>query len=109
MNKVIWIDVVLFEDNSFVLEACYIDVVETFKKRFNRATFTSVEQLNKFFGNSQYIYDCEQFIAYIKNKYKKPFKLLFLDNIELSLDMEIKIKEKIDISKCGGYINKIQF
>lgn len=109
MNNVYWVDVIIFEDNSFVLEAYNIDVVETFKKKFNQNRFTSVEQLESFFGNNQLIYDCNSFVEYVTKKYNRPFKILFLDGVELSLDMEKKIKQVVNLAKCGGYINKIPF
>ena len=109
LNSVCWLDVVLFEDNTFAVEIYYVDVVHQFKTKFNERTFTTIEELDDFFGDEDVVYDCDRYVEYVKEKYKKPFKVLMLDNVIVSQEMLEKIKEQCDLAKCGGFINGMQY
>lgn len=104
-NAVCWLDVILFEDNTFEVEIYYVDIVYEFKDEFNKRTFTTIKELDDFFKGEDVIYDCDKYIDYVKEKYKKPFKALLLDNVVVSQEMLDKIEKQCDISKCGGFIN----
>lgn len=108
-NAVCWLDVVLFEDNTFAVEIYYVDIAYRFKDEFNKHTFTTIKELDDFFKEEDVIYDCDKYIDYVKEKYKKPFKTLLLDNVVVSQEMLEKIKKQCDISKCGGFINGMQY
>lgn len=108
-NAVCWLDVILFEDNTFEVEIYYVDIVYEFKDEFNKHTFTTIKELDDFFKGEDVIYDCDKYIDYVKEKYKKPFKALLLDNVVVSQEMLEKIKKQCDISKCGGFINGMQY
>ena len=108
-NAVCWLDVILFEDNTFEVEIYYVDIVYEFKDEFNKRTFTTIKELDDFFKGEDVIYDCDKYIDYVKEKYKKPFKALLLDNVVVSQEMLDKIEKQCDISKCGGFINGIQY
>lgn len=108
-NAVCWLDVILFEDNTFEVEIYYVDIVYEFKDEFNKRTFTTIKELNDFFKGEDVIYDCDKYIDYVKEKYKKPFKALLLDNVVVSQEMLDKIEKQCDISKCGGFINGMQY
>lgn len=108
-NAVCWLDVILFEDNTFEVEIYYVDIVYEFKDEFNRHTFTTIKELDDFFKGEDVIYDCDKYIDYVKEKYKKPFKALLLDNVVVSQEMLDKIEKQCDISKCGGFINGMQY
>ena len=96
-NAVCWLDVILFEDNTIAVEIYYVD------------TFTTIKELDDFFKGEDVIYDCDKYIYYVKEKYKKPFKALLLDNVVVSQEMLDKIEKQCDISKCGGFINGMQY
>ena len=100
-NAVCWLDVILFED--------YVDIVYKFKDEFNKRIFTTIKELDDFFKGEDVIYDCDKYIDYVKEKYKKPFKALLLDNVVVSQEMLDKIEKQCDISKCGGFINGMQY
>lgn len=108
-NAVCWLDVILFEDNTIVVEIYYVDIVYEFKDEFNKHTFTTIKELDDFFKGEDVIYDCDKYIDYVKEKYKKPFKALLLDNVVVSQEMLDKIEKQCDISKCGGFINSMQY
>lgn len=108
-NAVCWLDVILFEDNTFEVEIYYVDIVYEFKDEFNKRTFTTIKELDDFFKGEDVIYDCDKYINYVKEKYKKPFKALLLDNVVVSQEMLDKIEKQCDISKCGGFINGMQY
>lgn len=108
-NAVCWLDVILFEDNTFEVEIYYVDILYEFKDEFNKHTFTTIEELDDFFKGEDVIYDCDKYIDYVKEKYKKPFKALLLDNVVVSQEMLDKIEKQCDISKCGGFINGMQY
>ena len=108
-NAVCWLDVMLFEDNTFEVEIYYVDIVYEFKDEFNKRTFTTIKELDDFFKGEDVIYDCDKYIDYVKEKYKKPFKALLLDNVVVSQEMLDKIEKQCDISKCGGFINGMQY
>lgn len=108
-NAVCWLDVILFEDNTFEVEIYYVDIVYEFKDEFNKCTFTTIKELDDFFKGEDVIYDCDKYIDYVKEKYKKPFKALLLDNVVVSQEMLDKIEKQCDISKCGGFINGMQY
>ncbi len=108
-NAVCWLDVILFEDNTFEVEIYYVDIVYKFKDEFNKRTFTTIKELDDFFKGEDVIYDCDKYIDYVKEKYKKPFKALLLDNVVVSQEMLDKIEKQCDISKCGGFINGMQY
>ena len=108
-NAVCWLDVILFEDNTFEVEIYYVDIVYEFKDEFNKRTFTTIKELDDFFKEEDVIYDCDKYIDYVKEKYKKPFKALLLDNVVVSQEMLDKIEKQCDISKCGGFINGMQY
>lgn len=108
-NAVCWLDVILFEDNTFEVEIYYVDIVYKFKDEFNKRTFTTIKELDDFFKGEDVIYDCDKYIDYVKEKYKKPFKSLLLDNVVVSQEMLDKIEKQCDISKCGGFINGMQY
>lgn len=108
-NAVCWLDVILFEDNTFEVEIYYVDIVYEFKDEFNKRTFTTIKELDDFFKGEDVIYNCDKYIDYVKEKYKKPFKALLLDNVVVSQEMLDKIKKQCDISKCGGFINGMQY
>lgn len=108
-NAVCWLDVILFEDNTFEVEIYYVDIVYEFKDEFNKRTFTTIKELDDFFKGEDVIYDCDKYIDYVKEKYKKPFKALLLDNVVVSQEMLDKIEKQCDISKCGGFINDMQY
>lgn len=108
-NAVCWLDVILFEDNTFEVEIYYVDIVYEFKDEFNKRTFTTIKELDDFFKGEDVIYDCDKYIDYVKEKYKKPFKALLLDNVVVSQEMLDKIEKQCDISKCGGFINGMQY
>lgn len=108
-NAVCWLDVILFEDNTFEVEIYYVDIVYEFKDEFNKHTFTTIKELDDFFKGEDVIYDCDKYIDYVKEKYKKPFKALLLDNVVVSQEMLDKIEKQCDISKCGGFINGMQY
>ena len=42
-NTVCWLDVVIFEDNTFAVEIYYVDIVKEFREQFNKHTFTTIE------------------------------------------------------------------
>ena len=109
INAVCWLDVILFEDNTFEVEIYYVDIVYEFKDEFNKHTFTTIKELDDFFKGEDVIYDCDKYIDYVKEKYKKPFKALLLDNVVVSQEMLDKIEKQCDISKCGGFINGMQY
>ena len=109
LNSVCWLDVILFEDNTFKVEIYYVNIVNQFRDKFNQHIFKTVEELDDFFGDYDAIYDCDTYKQYISEKYKKPFKALLLDNVIVSKEMLEKIKKECDITACGGYINKIQY
>ena len=106
---VCWLDVILFEDNTIAVEIYYVDIVYEFKDEFNKHTFTTIKELDDFFKGEDVIYDCDKYIDYVKEKYKKPFKALLLDNVVVSQEMLDKIEKQCDISKCGGFINGMQY
>ena len=108
-NAVCWLDVILFEDNTFEVEIYYVDIVYEFKDEFNKRIFTTIKELDDFFKGEDVIYDCDKYIDYVKEKYKKPFKALLLDNVVVSQEMLDKIEKQCDISKCGGFINGMQY
>ena len=108
-NAVCWLDVILFEDNTIAVEIYYVDIVYEFKVEFNKHTFTTIKELDDFFKGEDVIYDCDKYIDYVKEKYKKPFKALLLDNVVVSQEMLDKIEKQCDISKCGGFINGMQY
>lgn len=108
-NAVCWLDVILFEDNTFEVEIYYVDIVYEFKDEFNKRTFTTIKELDDFFKGEDVIYNCDKYIDYVKEKYKKPFKALLLDNVVVSQEMLDKIEKQCDISKCGGFINGMQY
>lgn len=108
-NAVCWLDVILFEDNTFEVEIYYVDILYEFKDEFNKHTFTTIKELDDFFKGEDVIYDCDKYIDYVKEKYKKPFKALLLDNVVVSQEMLDKIEKQCDISKCGGFINGMQY
>lgn len=108
-NAVCWLDVILFEDNTFEVEIYYVDIVYEFKDEFNKHTFTTIKELDDFFKGEDVIYDCDKYIDYVKEKYKRPFKALLLDNVVVSQEMLDKIEKQCDISKCGGFINGMQY
>lgn len=108
-NAVCWLDVILFEDNTFEVEIYYVDIVYEFKDEFNKRTFTTIKELDDFFKGEDVIYDCDKYIDYVKEKYKKPFKALLLDNVVVSQEMLDKTEKQCDISKCGGFINGMQY
>lgn len=108
-NAVCWLDVILFEDSTFEVEIYYVDIVYEFKDEFNKRTFTTIKELDDFFKGEDVIYDCDKYIDYVKEKYKKPFKALLLDNVVVSQEMLDKIEKQCDISKCGGFINGMQY
>lgn len=108
-NAVCWLDVILFEDNTFEVEIYYVDIVYEFKDEFNKRTFTTIKELDDFFKGEDVIYDCDKYIDYVKEKYKKPFKALLLDNVVVSQEVLDKIEKQCDISKCGGFINGMQY
>lgn len=108
-NAVCWLDVILFEDNTFEVEIYYVDIVYEFKDEFNKRTFTTIKELDDFFKGEDVIYDCDKYIDYVKEKYKKPFKALLLDNVVVLQEMLDKIEKQCDISKCGGFINGMQY
>ena len=108
-NAVCWLDVILFEDDTFEVEIYYVDIVYEFKDEFNKRTFTTIKELDDFFKGEDVIYDCDKYIDYVKEKYKKPFKALLLDNVVVSQEMLDKIEKQCDISKCGGFINGMQY
>ena len=108
-NAVCWLDVILFEDNTFEVEIYYVDILYEFKNEFNKHTFTTIKELDDFFKGEDVIYDCDKYIDYVKEKYKKPFKALLLDNVVVSQEMLDKIEKQCDISKCGGFINGMQY
>lgn len=108
-NAVCWLDVILFEDNTIAVEIYYVDIVYEFKDEFNKHTFTTIKELDDFFKGEDVIYDCDKYIDYVKEKYKKPFKSLLLDNVVVSQEMLDKIEKQCDISKCGGFINGMQY
>lgn len=108
-NAVCWLDVILFEDNTFEVEIYYVDIVYEFKDEFNKRTFTTIKELDDFFKGEDVIYDCDKYIDYVKEKYKKPFKALLLDNVVVSQEMLDKIEKQCDISKYGGFINGMQY
>lgn len=108
-NAVCWLDVILFEDNTIAVEIYYVDIVYEFKDEFNKHTFTTIKELDDFFKGEDVIYDCDKYIDYVKEKYKKPFKTLLLDNVVVSQEMLDKIEKQCDISKCGGFINGMQY
>lgn len=108
-NAVCWLDVILFEDNTIAVEIYYVDIVYEFKDEFNKHTFTTIKELDDFFKGEDVIYDCDKYIDYVKEKYKKPFKALLLDNVVVSQEMLDKIEKQCDISKCGGFINGMQY
>jgi len=108
-NAVCWLDVILFEDNTFEVEIYYVDIVYKFKDEFNKRIFTTIKELDDFFKGEDVIYDCDKYIDYVKEKYKKPFKALLLDNVVVSQEMLDKIEKQCDISKCGGFINGMQY
>lgn len=108
-NAVCWLDVILFEDNTIAVEIYYVDIVYEFKDEFNKHTFTTIKELDDFFKGEDVIYDCDKYIYYVKEKYKKPFKALLLDNVVVSQEMLDKIEKQYDISKCGGFINGMQY
>lgn len=108
-NAVCWLDVILFKDNTFEVEIYYVDIVYEFKDEFNKRTFTTIKELDDFFKGEDVIYDCDKYIDYVKEKYKKPFKALLLDNVVVSQEMLDKIEKQCDISKCGGFINGMQY
>ena len=108
-NAVCWLDVILFEDNTFEVEIYYVDIVYEIKDEFNKRTFTTIKELDDFFKGEDVIYDCDKYIDYVKEKYKKPFKALLLDNVVVSQEMLDKIEKQCDISKCGGFINGMQY
>lgn len=108
-NAVCWLDVILFEDNTIAVEIYYVDIVYKFKDEFNKHTFTTIKELDDFFKGEDVIYDCDKYIDYVKEKYKKPFKALLLDNVVVSQEMLDKIEKQCDISKCGGFINGMQY
>ena len=108
-NAGCWLDVILFEDNTFEVEIYYVDIVYEFKDEFNKHTFTTIKELDDFFKGEDVIYDCDKYIDYVKEKYKKPFKALLLDNVVVSQEMLDKIEKQCDISKCGGFINGMQY
>lgn len=108
-NAVCWLDVILFEDNTFEVEIYYVYIVYEFKDEFNKHTFTTIKELDDFFKGEDVIYDCDKYIDYVKEKYKKPFKALLLDNVVVSQEMLDKIEKQCDISKCGGFINGMQY
>lgn len=91
-NAVCWLDVILFEDNTFEVEIYYVDIVYEFKDEFNKRTFTTIKELDDFFKGEDVIYDCDKYIDYVKEKYKKPFKALLLDNVVVSQEMLDKIE-----------------
>lgn len=86
-NAVCWLDVILFEDNTIAVEIYYVDIVYEFKDEFNKHTFTTIKELDDFFKGEDVIYDCDKYIDYVKEKYKKPFKALLLDNVVVSQEM----------------------
>ena len=45
-NTVCWLDVVIFEDNTFAVEIYYVDIVKEFREQFNKHTFTTIEELD---------------------------------------------------------------
>lgn len=100
---------ILFEDNTIAVEIYYVDIVYEFKDEFNKHTFTTIKELDDFFKGEDVIYDCDKYIDYVKEKYKKPFKALLLDNVVVSQEMLDKIEKQCDISKCGGFINGMQY
>ena len=108
-NAVCWLDVILFEDNTIAVEIYYVDIVYEFKDEFNKHTFTTIKELDDFFKGEDVIYDCDKYIDYVKEKYKKPFKALLLDNVVVSQEMLDKIEKQCDISKCGGFINGMKY
>lgn len=108
-NAVCWLDVILFEDNTIAVEIYYVDIVYEFKDEFNKHTFTTIKEFDDFFKGEDVIYDCDKYIDYVKEKYKKPFKALLLDNVVVSQEMLDKIEKQCDISKCGGFINGMQY
>jgi len=108
-NAVCWLDVILFEDNTFEVEIYYVDIIYEFKDEFNKRTLTTIKELDDFFKGEDVIYDCDKYIDYVKEKYKKPFKALLLDNVVVSQEMLDKIEKQCDISKCGGFINGMQY
>ena len=71
-NAVCWLDVILFEDNTFEVEIYYVDIVYEFKDEFNKRTFTTIKELDDFFKGEDVIYDCDKYIDYLKQKYIKP-------------------------------------
>ena len=44
VNTVCWLDVVIFEDNTFAVEIYYVDIVKEFREQFNKHTFTTIEE-----------------------------------------------------------------
>lgn len=70
-NTVCWLDVVIFEDNTFAVEIYYVDIVKEFREQFNKHTFTTIEELDNFFGDTDVIYDCDSYSEYITAKYNK--------------------------------------
>lgn len=108
-NKVYWVDIVIFEDNTFALEAVYVDIVPQFATAFNEQKFKTEKQLNDFFGGAEVIYDCDKFNEYIMKKYNKPFRALILDNVTLTPEIKQCIDKKCNLAICGGYVNGIAF
>lgn len=108
-NTVCWLDVVIFEDNTFAVEIYYVDIVKEFREQFNKRTFTTIEELDNFFGDTDAIYDCDSYNEYITTKYNKPYKVLLLDSVSLSPELLERIKEECDLAKCGGFINGMQY
>jgi len=108
-NTVCWLDVVIFEDNTFAVEIYYVDIVKEFREQFNKHTFTTIEELDNFFGDTDAIYDCDSYNKYITAKYNRPYKALLLDSVSLSSELLERIKEECDLAKCGGFINGMQY
>lgn len=108
-NIVIWSDVVIFEDGSFVLEKAPVEIVHDYRDDFNKHYFSAEEELAEYFGAKKVIYDCDKFVEFIKKKYNRPFALFLLDTTPVSDNLLARMKKLIELSKCGGYINGIQF
>lgn len=108
-NIICWSDVLIFEDGSFELFISPVEIVKDLREDFAKHHFSTDDELDKFFGRKKVIYDCDNFEKAAKEKFKKPFKSLFLDSVIVSDNLLMQIKRKIDLPKCGGYINGLQF
>ena len=108
-NTVIWRDIIIFNDGSFILETIPVNIVQEFRAAFNKHYFNTEQELINFFGAHTVIYDCDNFKEYVRKRHGKPFRVLLLDSVRVSKTALAQLDKQFNLQSCGGYINGIHF